>query len=238
MKFKWHNIRFVLLLGVIAFLFGFAKNRNVQKSLTEVVISFDTDQNLLITESSILSELNLLKDSISKIQLNELNLMLLEENLNSNEMLKSAQVYKTINGFLGVEVIQRKPILRFYDNGFHYMDEEGKFMPLSDNYSVRVPVAMGIASTEIQHYYPLALLLNHDEFFKKNIVGFQLNTKGEIILELRDQEVLVNFGRLENEHRKLANFKAFCMKAYKEGLFTKYSKIDLQYGSQVICTKK
>ncbi len=238
MKLNWHNIRMVLLLGVMAFLFGFAKNRHAKKTLTNVVVSFDTDKNLLITESSILYELNLQNDTLSNLPLSTLDVRKIEEQLTGNEMLKSAQVYKTIDGILGIELVQRKPILRFFDGGFHYLDDEGKIMPLSANYSARVPVAMGVASTEIHLYYPLALQLHKDDFFRKNIVGFQINKRGELQLELRDQDVIVNFGRLKNEHKKLANLKAFYMKASKEDLFGKYSKIDLQYGSQVVCTKK
>lgn len=238
MKLNWHNIRMVLLLGVMAFLFGFAKNRHAKKILTNVVVSFDTDKNLLITESSILYELNLQNDTLSNLPLSTLDVRKIEEQLTGNEMLKSAQVYKTIDGVLGIELVQRKPILRFFDGGFHYLDDEGKIMPLSANYSARVPVAMGVASTEIHLYYPLALQLHQDDFFRKNIVGFQINKRGELQLELRDQDVIVNFGRLKNEQRKLANLKAFYMKASKEDLFGKYSKIDLQYGSQVVCTKK
>lgn len=238
MKLKWHNIRIVLLLGVMAFLFGFAKSRHANQTLKEVIVSFDTDKNLLLTESGVLDALNLTSDSISGISFNKLSIKQLEDQLNANEMIKSAQVFATLNGVLGVEVIQRKPILRFYDGGFHYLDEDGKIMPMSSNYSARVPIATGIASTEIKDYYSLVSLLQKDDFLRENIVGLQRDKIGQIFLELRDQEAIVNFGRLENEQRKLANLKAFYIKASKENLFKEYAKIDLQYGSQVVCTKK
>lgn len=238
MKLNWYNIRIVILLGVIAFFFGFAKNRNAQKVLNGVVISFDTDKNLFITETGILQELNLLNDSMAKVQLNHLKINKLEDQLRASEMLKSAQVYKTIDGVLGIELVQRKPILRFFDGGFQYLDDEGKIMPLSKNYSARVPIVSGVASAEIHKYYSLALQIHQDDFFRKNIVGFQVNNRGELRLELRDQDVIVNFGRLENINKKLANLKVFYSMAYKENLFENYSKIDLQYGSQVVCTKK
>jgi cell division protein FtsQ len=222
----------------MAFLFGFAKHRHVHQTLTDVVVTFDTDKNLLITESEIFTALNLPMDSITATRISQLSIKELEAQLESNEMIKEAQVYTTINGVLGVEVTQRKPILRFYDGGFHYLDEEGNMMPMSTNYSARVPIAMGIPSAEIQQYYKLASLLYEDHFLKKNIVAFQRNNKDEIFLELRDQDVRVSFGRLENEKLKLANLKAFYMKASKEDLFKNYVKIDLQYGSQVVCTKK
>lgn len=235
---KWSNIRLILIFGVLAFLFGFAKNRHANRALSEVKITFDTDKNLLVTESALLSELGLSMDSISTQQLKFVEVSKLEEKVVANEMVRKAEVYLTIDGKIGVEVEQRKPILRFFDGGFQYLDRDGKIMPLSTNYSARVPIAMGIPSSEIKQYYPMIKAINEDELLYQNIVGIQKTKKGELQLELRDQNVLVDFGKLENVERKLANLKAFYVKAKKEDLFDRYSKIDLQYGSQVVCTKK
>ena len=59
-------------------------------------------------------------------------------------------------------------------------------MPLSSNYSARVPIVEGISNGEIsKEIYTLANLLYEDEFLKKQIVGIEQTLKKEFILKSR-----------------------------------------------------
>jgi cell division protein FtsQ len=162
----------------------------------------------------------------------------MENYLESNEMIKTAEVYLTIDGLLSAEIEQRKPILRFFDGGFHYLDDEGLIMPLSAHHSARVPVAFGFSSDEALELFPLAEAIYEDSFLQQQIIEIHKNSKGKLYFELRDTDFKVNFGNLQEIDLKLANFKVFYTKAKKDGKLIDYKKVDLQFGNQVVCTQK
>lgn len=73
---------------------------------------------------------------------------------------------------------------------------------------------------------------------KTHIVEIHQSRKGTIKLKTRvtDFEILV--GNLNNLDKKINNLKAFYQKAKKDKTLNKYSKVNLQFDNQVVCTKK
>ncbi len=67
----------------------------------------------------------------------------LESALKSNPMIKQAEVFMSVNGELSAEIEQKRPIARVNTNASYYIDDEGGFMPLSTNYTARVPLVTG-----------------------------------------------------------------------------------------------
>ena len=76
-------------------------------------------------------------------------------------MIKSAQVYYTLDGYFHVEITQRKPVLRIMSGEGYYVDEDGKIMPLSRKYTSRVVVATGNISRKFacNGLYPFIMTL-------------------------------------------------------------------------------
>ena len=77
--------------------------------------------------------------------LSSINITLLEKIINKNPFVADAEVFSTIDGKINIEVKQRRPVVRivnFKDESF-YIDDQGVFMPLSEKYTARVPVANG-----------------------------------------------------------------------------------------------
>jgi cell division protein FtsQ len=44
-------------------------------------------------------------------------------------------------------------------------------------------------------------------------------------------------GQIKQLEKKISNLKAFYIKATKDKVLDKYSKVNLQFGNQVVCTK-
>lgn len=238
MKWNWNNIAFICLVASLIFLYGFANQRNLKKEIKSVGIEFYEVSEFYIQDEDVYKLLIQSKDSVNNLTKESLDLKVLENYLEANEMIKNAQVYLTVDGILGAEIEQRKPILRFLDGGFHYVDDEGLVMPMSNHYSARVPIAFGFTSEEAIQLFPLAEAIYTDAFLQQQITSIHKNSNGEIYFELRDTDFKVDFGDLQHIDLKLANFKAFFAKAKKDGRLTDYMKVDLQFGKQVVCTKK
>ncbi|GGE39737.1 cell division protein FtsQ/DivIB [Psychroflexus planctonicus] len=238
MKWNWNNIAFVGIVASLIFLYGFANQRNQKKEIKSVDIEFAEVSEFYIQDEDVYKLLIQSKDSINNLTKESLDLKVLESYLEANEMIKNAQVYLTVDGLLGAEIEQRKPILRFLDGSFHYLDDEGLIMPMSTNYSARVPIAFGFTSEDAMELFQLANAIYNDAFLQQQITSIHKNSNGEIYFELRDTDFKVDFGDLQDIDLKLANFKAFFAKAKKDGRLTDYMKVDLQFGKQVVCTRK
>lgn len=234
MKKHWNYIRLFLLFAFLIMMMSFANHRHAQKTINAIEIEVFPFEDLFVTESEIQSLI--FPDSINDIQLSSLRLNDLEFQLITHDLIKDAQVFYDINGQLGVEVKQRRPVLRFLDGGFQYLDEAGKIMPLSTNYSARVPIAMGFKSEEIETIFPLVKAVEKDDFLRQHVVGFNKDKEG-LILSFREADFQVLFGEINQIDLKLNNFKAFYQKAKKDGKLATYKKVDLRFGNQVVCTK-
>jgi cell division protein FtsQ len=57
-------------------------------------------------------------------------------------------------------------------------------------------------------------------------------------LDVRKMDFNIYFGKVERLDTKFNNFKAFYKKAHKDELLNTYKMVDLQFGNQVVCTKK
>lgn len=89
----------------------------------------------------------------------------LEQTLKSNEMIEDADVFLTIDGTLGASIKQRTPIVRVNDEAVaYYIDIKGDRMPLSANYSARVPVLNGVSGNNMKDAYFLSSLIFNDSF--------------------------------------------------------------------------
>jgi len=119
-----------------------------------------------------------------------------------------------------------------------YIDEEGKMMPTSPNFSVRVPLVTGnVTKKNLSDVFKMMKSINEDLFFKKEIVGVVVDGNKYTLL-LREFDFLIDFGTSESRRIKLSNFKAFYKKALKDKTIETYNRVNLQIASQVICTKK
>jgi len=164
----------------------------------------------------------------------------LESLINKIPSVKNTEVYSSLTGCLNFAIEQRKPIVRFVkDKGF-YIDEEGKRMPLSSNYTSRVLVVSGNIKDQIieEELMPLVNFIAKDEFWSSQINQIYVDSNDEYILIPRVGGQKIELGKIDNFERKFAKLYAL----YKDGFSTvgwnKYNKINLKYENQIVCTKR
>jgi cell division protein FtsQ len=161
-----------------------------------------------------------------------------EKVIAANEMVKSAQVYLTIDGELTSKIVQRKPIGRIEGNSKFYLDDEGKRMPFSSNYSARVPIITGnVTGESLKDVYEILEFINKDDFLRKNIIGIHVEAEDNYQLKFRLNRFVVNLGGIDNLEEKFSNFKAFYAKANKDKTLENFAIVSLEFNNQVVCTK-
>jgi len=224
---------------LVAFLFAFSSIRNTERNVTDVKVNFVGEDNLYITHESVNKLLIQNKLNVTKVPKEILDLNGLETALNSNPMIKTAQVYLTVNGEVRADVKQRKPIARVSTNASYYVDDEGLFMPLSANHSARVPLVKGfVEKNNLNNIFIIANKIYNDQFLKKHIVEIYQKQNETIILKTRIFDFKIVLGNLDMLDKKINNLKAFYQKAKKDKTLNKYSIVNLQFDNQVVCTKK
>jgi cell division protein FtsQ len=238
-KIKWDDVRLVLMLGVAIFLFSFSSKRNEGRKLTKVEIKF-ADSEAFITRDKVNKLLIQNYGSVTAIQKDKLDLNSVEKRLDTDPMIDKAEVFITIDGRLEAVVRQRKPIARVYQGGdSYYIDHKGGAMPLSGNYTARVPLLTGeIDSADKDRLHRLLRYINDDEFLKKNIIGVEVYASGGLRMKCRSYDLDIEFGRPINIEKKFNNYKAFLQEAVRDTLIGKYKTINLKFTQQVVCTKK
>lgn len=228
----------IALLFLVVFLYAFASNRNSIRKVSEPNIQFIGDNNLFITHETVSKLLIQNYGDVKNMPKETLDLNVLERALNSNPMIKSAEVYVTVNGTLTAKIEQKKPIARVSTNASYYIDDEGFYMPLSSNYSSRVPLVTGfVEKNNLKDIFIVANKIDTDDFLKKNVVEIHQDKNQVIYLKLRQCQFLVQLGDVSLLDKKINNLKAFYQKSLKENTLDGYSKVNLQFDNQVVCTK-
>ena len=239
MRVNWNYIKGFLLITLVGFIFVFSSFRNSARKVDKISVNFEGENNLFITEEAVNKLLIQNKEAITNMAKETLDLNELETVLKSNPMIKTAQVHLTVNGEVRANVVQRKPIARVSTNASYYIDDEGSFMPLSANHSARVPLVTGhVKKNKLDKVYTLASKIFNDQFLKTHIVEIKQNSNETFVLKTRVLDFEILLGDIENLDKKISNLKAFYQKAKKDKVLNTYSKVNLQFDNQVVCTKK
>ncbi|MFI1742929.1 cell division protein FtsQ/DivIB [Thalassobellus sediminis] len=201
-------------------------------------VKFIGEDNLFITNETVSKLLIQNYGTVKNVSKETLDLNKLENALKSNPMIKTAEVYVAVNGLLNARIEQKTPIARVSTNASYYIDDEGSYMPLSNNYSARVPLVTGyVEKNNLKNVYKVAIKIKVDGFLKKNVIEIHQDINNKISLKLRQCKFLVELGDVNFLDKKINNLKAFYQKKQKEKALNNYSKVNLQFGNQVICTK-
>ena len=229
----------LVLLGIVVFLYAFTSGRNSERKVDEVAIEFVDNKYPFLTHENVSKLLIQNKEGVTNVPKDILALNELEKALNSNPIIKNAEVYVSVNSTLTAKIEQKKPIARVNTNASYYIDDEGSYMPLSSNYTARVPLVTGqIEKNSLDNVFKVAQKIYNDEVLKKHVVEIHQNKDKTIYLKLRQNSFKVDLGKVKSLDKKFDNLKAFYQKALKDKTLNTYSKVNLQFDNQVVCTKK
>ena len=180
MRVNFSYIKLFVLLLLVVFLFAFSSHRNANRKVEVPQVRFTGDENLFITQDAVSKLLIQNQETVTNKPKEVIDLNALEAALNSNPMIREAQVYMSVDGLITAEVEQKKPIARVSTNASYYIDEDGSYMPLSVNYSARVPLVTGaVEKKDLSNVYAIAqkvkadeLIINqHKQITQKSLVG-------------------------------------------------------------------
>jgi len=239
LRINFNYIKIIGLLLLVGGLFAFSNHRNSNRKVAVPNIEFIGENRLFITEATVSKLLIQNQRPVAEQPKEIIDLNTLEIALNSNPMIKEAEVFMSVNGELSAEIEQKRPIARVNTNASYYIDDEGSYMPLSSNYAARVPLVTGnIEKNKLKTVFEFAKAVDEDEFLKTHVIEIRQNKDKTIDFKIRKRDFTVHLGTLNQLEKKINNFKAFYQKGLKDKILDSYSIVNLKFDKQVICTKK
>ena len=237
--FNWTNIRLVLMFSLVIFLYSFTSMKNNQRKIMKVEVRFLDNTMPFITSETVNKLLIEKNNNAQTITKETLVLNKLENSVNKQALVEKAEVFVSVDGVLKAVVKQKTPLGRVSaENRSFYIDYQGDVMPLSANYTARVPLISGdVKGVKKEKLAQVLRTIYEDEFLQKNIIGVQVLPNGSLILENRNYDFGIDFGRMINIERKFNNYKAFFQKAILDSTLKNYRMINLKFTQQVVCIK-
>ena len=239
---------FALLVTLVIISMAFSSGRLAKVNCDELVVMIDDDSPRFIDEDEIARLVKKADNKLFEKKLNEINTEQLEHELKKETTIREIEIYRRITGedmdFKGkliVEVSQRDPIVRVRnEKEDFYLDREGVRISARQSFTSKVLLASGYPDEKYarEQLLPLVIFIQEDEFWNAQIEQLQVNKNGELILSTLVGDQLIEFGKPTDYQLKLRNLKALYDQAFAKTGWNYYSKINLKYTNQVVCTKK
>ena len=248
---SWFHSSIWLLLLLLCV--GMAERKLGQQRCKNLVVKVDyesgmrfvnqTDVEKLLTENG--------NDPLQGSKHSALQLEVLEQRVKKNKLVKNCQVFRDLDGNLVVEVEQEKPLARWVTSsrngewrkpdGF-YINEEGRFLPLSDRFSARTLLVSGpffqnrndLRTKQGKPVLDLIQFLNTDPFWKAQVTQLVVGNEGEIELLTALGNQRIEFGPAENIESKFIKLRIFYEKVMNTN-WSRYSKISVKFQDQIVC---
>jgi cell division protein FtsQ len=251
-------------LGTLVTL-GFVQEKQAHRKATGLEISVSSDdESFFVTRDDIRQMLTDKGDSIVHQPLSTIHVAELERLIVNNPCVEDAEVFVSVNGQVRIKASQRKPVARIFalSGETYYMDEDGKLMPWSANYTADVVAVNGLVTESYGNWYRysakeieamptlkvysvlddifrIANFIHKDPFRKALIGQIYVNAEKEFELIPNTGTFRILLGDSEDLDEKFNKLKIF----YREGLrntgdWNAYSTINLKYKNQIVCTKR
>lgn len=179
-----------------------------------------------------------------------INLRLLEQTVQRNPWVKTAQLYIDNLGQLHIHICQRDPLVRVFTvtgNSF-YIDTDGQRIPVSDKFTARVPVftnfpadsriLKGKDSALYAQIVAVGKYLQQNNFWMAQIdqIDITPTRKLEMIPKLGDQ--VIEFGEGTAIGKKFDKLLAFYRQGMGRNGWNDYSRINVAFENQIVCTRR
>ena len=247
MKLSWEKSAFILIdiaLACYLFLAITAFNRpDDQKAVcTQVDINFEDGKvEGFLGSSELIEQLKRAKVYPQGQPMKEIDVRKIEETIQKNPFVETAECFKTQGGHIKINLTQRLPVVRVKaDNGEdYYVDGHGEMMP-----NTRFANDLVIATGHITHAYAqkrlsrIGTFIMQNAFWHSQIEQLNVLPDGTIEMVPRIGDHIVYLGSASNIQQKLDRLEKF----YRYGLsvagWNKYSYINLEFDNQIICKKR
>lgn len=209
-----------------------------------------SDGNDLVTVEELRARLiNAYKSDLVGTKIDGLEIDHIESLLDQEPFIVKSHAYVDRDNQLHIELQQRAPMFRIMDQygNNYYLDEDGVRLPLSNNFSARVPVVTGDVpeytawdSTDhvLKQVHALILASRADVFLNAWLESIHIDGNQELVLHGNIGSFAVEFGQGVDIERKMNNLKKFLKVGGKRLAWHSIEAISVKYKGQVVTRQK
>ena len=229
----------LLVYLIIVFTFVATKLGEVTCRGVRVAVK-NTDVNVFVDEEDVMKAIKKGYGDIMDKSILAVNKDSLERVLVKNPMIKSAQVYYSLDGYIHVNIQQREPVLRVLTGEGYYVDRDGRVMPLSSKFTSRVVVATGDISTKYacEKLGPFVMSLRDDAFWDAYIEQLVVRSNEDVVMIPKVGDFRIVLGKVENSQERLDKLMLFLKEGIAKKGWNQYKEVNLKFDNQVVCVRK
>lgn len=242
-----HIVKILSLLGVCVMVMASVRSKKSTNIQSVQVHLMNSDLVGLVDQVYVLDLIHeKFGQNLELVSVDLINTSHIEEYLMDNAYIDEAQVYLNSLNELNIKTRIRTPIVRIMDGvNQYYLDKKGDSVPLSKEYTARVPVLFLPSSdntflTEARRAEVVRLI----EHINENSLCQSL--VDQIILDAQNEYTIIPFvgneriklGGIEDIQDKINKIELFYKKKLVKGLWDHCSIIDVRFKGQVVCDLK
>jgi len=253
MRSKYVRIAaFVFLGAVLSTLLGFVVYRQHHAHCKRVEILLkDAGEYQMFSEENVSEWIAEVCGDVVGKRLDSIPLERIRQRLLSETMVKSAEVFSTIDGRCRIIVDQRIPVMRVIESSgnSYYLDDKGFPMEVRSSY-FRLPLYTGDIAGAVYHksvfesgnevlisLFTLNEAIRGSEFWSAQTEHLAVDRNGEILLVPRVGNQRIILGQSRNYPEKLNRLKSFYNHVMKHGDINLYAAIDARFEGQIVGIK-
>ncbi len=219
----------------------FSKGENTEACKLVNIEVTDSAQATFISDSEIRRILEKKHLYPEGIPMNRIHLAEIEQALESHQFILEAQCYKTANNTVHIKVSQRLPVMRILsaDGSNYFIDRQGKRISFI-KFPADVVVATGTITPRYakKHLAAIGRYLQTDVFWNSQIEQLHVLNDGAIEIIPRVGNHTIRLGAPVKIEQKLERLRLFYIKVLNKVGWNKYDRINMEFGNQIVCTKK
>jgi cell division protein FtsQ len=230
-----------LIAGYALFAFVIVPTFEKSGECRGVIVKLEDNEMEIISSEEIAGRLKQEGLDPTGRNLDEISCGNIESFMNGISLVDECQVYKSIKGYVVVDVDCRIPVIRIHDkeNRTYYVDNKGNIMHGIDK-ALYLPVASGhindsIAANDVMM---VARAIGKEKFWKSQIEQIYFEKNGKIIMVPRVGNHIIELGPAEELDKKLEKLYSFYQNGMNSIGWNKYSRINVEFSDKVICTKR
>ena len=234
---NFRTLKILIMLFLVTGLTAFSIVKNGDRNINFNKINFIDSDLKFISIESVNKLLKQTDSNSSPLLKRDLNLKKIEETINDNGFIDSAEVSMDLVGEIGVRIVEKKPVFRVL-NGKFYIDSNGNKMPLSNLFSERIPLIISkVNSSDYVNLGSLGVFLKNDDFLNTHIIGLDI-IDNELFFHVRNFTYVIKMKGFNKYKIRLNNYKVFYKSLINDSILKDLSSINLNFKSQVIVEKK
>ena len=236
------TINIVIGIYLVLAMTAFNKPKERSSVCNTVKISIEqTEPQGFLDENAIRQQLAEAHISPIGKPMDQVSVRLIDEKLNSHQLIESAQCYKTQAGHVCINVKQRVPVVRVMaDNGDdYYVDNHGE--PIKKpGYTCDAIVATGSISPAYAKKYlaGMACEILQSDFWKNQVVQLNILDDGSVELIPRVGDHIAYLGQPTGVGQKLNRLLTFYRQGLSQAGWNKYSRISVEFDNQIVCKRR